>query len=159
MTRLDLGTAILLAVNNHSGQKDWAKWPYVTHPLRLMTRMETEDTKILAVLHDVVEDCPGVSFHSLELAGLEPHLLEALQLLTRQDNHDPAGYDAYVDKLSTNPLARKVKIADLEDNMSLTRMPREIKESDVPRLATYYRSWVKLKKLEDPSFTTKVGSP
>lgn len=148
MPTFTLEDAIEIAVRAHKGQKDWSGWPYVTHPLRLMTRMETEELKILAVLHDVVEDT-DVTLEQLAEFGMTLDLVTALRLLTRTDEFKtPAGYHAYVVRLSTNQLARKVKIADLEDNMDIKRMPRPTEKKDVARLASYYEHWKLLKEID-----------
>lgn len=152
----DLELAIHIAVMAHKGQKDWAGWPYITHPLRLMSKMETEETKILAVLHDVLEDTECTEDDLLK-AGMPENLLNSLKLLTRDNTRDSSDYEEYIAKISKDPLARKVKIADLEDNMSITRMPTNVIGRDVPRLSRYFNSWVTLKTVEDPFFKTVIG--
>jgi (p)ppGpp synthase/HD superfamily hydrolase len=131
-----LDEAILLAVKAHFGQKDKAGAPYITHPLRLMFRQNSEPARIAAVLHDVVEDTP-VTIAELREAGFAEEILEAVQLLT----HDPMDtYDQYVAKLRPNAIARAVKLADLEDNMRLERNAT-LTEKDWERLQRYHRAW------------------
>jgi (p)ppGpp synthase/HD superfamily hydrolase len=131
----DLGDAILLAVKAHYGQKDKAGEPYILHPLRLMFRQNSEPTRIAAVLHDVVEDTP-VTLEQLREAGFSEDILDAVALLT----HDPLDtYEDYVAKIKTNPIARAVKLADLEDNMRLERVS-ELSEKDWVRLQRYHRA-------------------
>jgi (p)ppGpp synthase/HD superfamily hydrolase len=136
----DLGEAILLAVRAHHGQKDKAGEPYILHPLRLMFRQNSEAARIAAVLHDVVEDTP-VTLEQLRDAGFAEEIPDAVALLT----HDPEdSYEDYVAKIKTNPIARAVKLADLEDNMRLERVA-EPTERDWVRLQRYHRAWLELR--------------
>jgi len=131
-----LAEAILLAVKAHFGQKDKAGAPYILHPLRLMFRQNSEAARIAAVLHDVVEDTP-VTLEQLRDAGFAEEILAAVQLLT----HDPMDtYDQYIARLKSNPIARAVKLADLEDNMRLERNAT-LTEKDWERLQRYHRAW------------------
>jgi (p)ppGpp synthase/HD superfamily hydrolase len=138
----DLGEAILLAVKAHHGQKDRAGEPYILHPLRLMFRQNSTATRIAAMLHDVVEDTP-VTLEQLQDAGFSEEILEAVALLT----HNPRdSYEEYVSRIKPNPIARAVKMADLEDNMRLERVP-EPTERDWARLQRYHRAWRELRAL------------
>ena len=134
-----LEEAILLAVKAHFGQKDRAGAPYILHPLRLMFRQASEAARIAAALHDVVEDTP-VTLEQLRDAGFAEEVVAAVECLT----HDPAdSYDEYIAKLKRNPIARAVKLADLEDNMRLERMA-SLTEKDWERLQRYHRVWKEL---------------
>ena len=113
-----LERAIAFAVEKHAGQVDRYGRPYILHPLRLMNAMDTDEERTAAVLHDVLEDCPGVTPADLERSGVPPAVLEAVELLTRGDDES---WDDYIARLAPNPLARKVKLADLADNMDLKR--------------------------------------
>jgi len=115
-----LEKAIQIAVNAHIGQKDRMGVPYILHPLRVMHSVDTTDAKIVAILHDVVEDTE-VTFDDLIAAGIPKHLVITLRLLTHTDN---LTYEDYIMRLSENPLAVKVKLADLKDNMDLTRIKK-----------------------------------
>ena len=131
-----LDEAILVAVKAHFGQRDTAGTPDILHPLRLMFRQNSEAARIAAVLHDVVEDTP-VTLEQLRDAGFAEEIVAAVQLLT----HDPMDtYDQYIAKLKTNPIARAVKRADLEDNMRLERNAA-LTEKDWERLQRYHRAW------------------
>jgi len=136
----DLQKALEIAVEAHNGQQGKDGSPYVLHPIRLMLSLESNDARIAALLHDVVEDTP-VAIDDLRSAGFSETVLEAIRLLTHLDHDD---YDEYVEKLSKNPLARQVKLADLTDNMNIKRLP-EVREKDLQRLAKYHRVWKKLK--------------
>jgi (p)ppGpp synthase/HD superfamily hydrolase len=137
----NLDEAILLAVKAHHGQTDRSGEPYILHPLRLMFRQNSTATRIAAVLHDVVEDTP-VTFEQLADAGFSEEILDAVALLT----HDPKdSYEEYVARIKTNPVARAVKLADLEDNMRLERIGGEPTEKDWLRLQKYHRAWKELR--------------
>lgn len=131
-----LARAIQIATEAHQGQKDRYGAPYILHPLRVMQRLVTSAEKTAGILHDVVEDTDW-TFESLRKEGFPDDLLEALKAVTKQDRED---YEQFVRRSAANPLAKRVKIADLEDNMDLTRMP-EVSEKDVPRLQKYVKSW------------------
>ena len=136
----NLDEAILLAVKAHHGQKDKAGEPYILHPLRLMFRQNSEAARIVAMLHDVVEDT-AVTMEQLRDAGFSQEILDAVTLLT----HDPQySYEEYVARLKTNPLARSVKLADLEDNMRMERVA-ELTEREWARLQRYHRAWRELR--------------
>jgi len=128
----NLEKAIEIAVNAHQGQKDKAGMPYVLHPLRIMIKQDTLEAMIAAVLHDVVEDT-DVTLDQIAEAGFSETVLGAIRLLTH-DQDTP--YMEYVNALATNPIARKVKIADLIDNMDMDRIPKP-QEKDYLRLEKY----------------------
>lgn len=131
-----LDEAILLAVKAHFGQRDRAGAPYILHPLRLMFRQNSEAARIAAVLHDVVEDTP-VTLEQLREEGFAEEVVDAVECLTR----DPMDtYDQYIARLTPNPVARAVKLADLEDNMRLERNAT-LTERDWERLQRYHRAW------------------
>ena len=98
-----LEKALQIAVESHAGQTDKSGQPYILHPLRLMMRMATEAEKIVALLHDVVEDTP-VTFDELEKMGFGSEVLEPLRLLTHDKTVD---YFEYLAAVKTNPIARK----------------------------------------------------
>jgi len=140
--------AVALARRAHDGQRDKAGAPYIGHPLRIMARMDTDAERIAAVLHDVVEDsrdsAAPITFAELEAMDLPAEAIVAVRLLTRTDDGtDPAAYDAYIEAILADPIARKVKLADVEDNLDLTRLPA-ITEKDEQRLAKYRRTRARL---------------
>lgn len=134
-----LEKAILIAVEAHRGQTDRARQPYILHPLRLMTRMRTEEARIVAVLHDVVEDSPW-TLEALRQSGFSDEIVDAVDALTKREGE---AYDKQVNRAAANALAREVKLADLEDNMDLRRQG-EVREQDVARLNKYRRAWEQL---------------
>lgn len=131
-----LEEAIALAVEAHRGQRDRAGAPYVLHPLRMMFRVETDAERVAAVLHDVVEDTEW-TLEGLRERGFPEEVMEAVDHLTRREGE---AYDAFVRRAAAHPVARRVKIADLEDNMDLRRTGR-VDGGDVERLNRYFRAW------------------
>ena len=136
--------AVILAVEVHKGQKDKGGYPYVTHPLRVMFECKGEYSRMTAVLHDTIEDSNIVSLQLLGAQGYPLPVIEALAYLTRGKDET---YAQYIDRISKNDIARKVKIADLRDNLDVTRLPF-IEDGDVYRLNKYLKALRKLEKIE-----------
>lgn len=132
-----LERAIETAVRAHHGQIGKDGLPYLLHPLRLMARMETVEEQIVAVLHDVVEDSE-ITIDDLRREGFSEYALEAIALLTHDKEKVP--YDDYVHALKPHALARKVKLADLEDNSNLRRLV-QVEDKDLERVKKYHRAW------------------
>jgi (p)ppGpp synthase/HD superfamily hydrolase len=128
--------AVSIAARAHRGQKDKAGATYLLHPLRMMLRMDTEATMMAAVLHDVVEDTEW-TFERLREAGFSEEVLEAIDCLTHREGES---YQEFVERVRTNPIARQVKIADLEDNMNVRRI-NQIGPKELERLEKYHRAW------------------
>ena len=140
--KLHLGRAIELAKQHHKGQTDKAGKPYIEHPLRVMNQMKSEEEKIVAVLHDIVEDT-DISLNDLKNEGFSEEVVSAVECLTKQDGEN---YDSYIERISFNPLAVKIKLADLEDNRDLTRLP-QVTDKDLERLEKYDKALEKLTRL------------
>ncbi len=134
-----LEDAIVLAATAHRGQTDKAGQPYVLHPLRMMVRMANEAEQLTALLHDVVEDTP-VTLEDLRQAGYPEEVVRAVDALTRRDGEE---YEAFVERAGSDPLARRVKIADLEDNLQLTRIA-DPQQKDHERIERYRRALAQL---------------
>ena len=132
---MTLERAIALAALAHEGQLDKAGQPYILHPLRVMLRVTTGDERLAAVLHDVVEDC-GISLEELGHRGVPARVVEAVDALTRRSDET---YEAYVRRAASNSIANSVKLADLEDNSDLSRLP-EPTEADLARTERYRRA-------------------
>lgn len=132
----NLERAIRLAAEAHQGQTDKAGMPYILHPLRVMFGMQAEAEMMTAVLHDVIEDTEW-TLDTLREEGFPEQVLKALDLLTRRDEES---YEAFIDRVKDNPIARRVKLADLEDNMDIKRIS-SLTERDGKRLAKYHRAW------------------
>ena len=134
--------AIALAADAHRGQRDKSGQPYILHPIRVMLRCQTDEQRIAAVLHDVVEDT-GRTFDDLRQLGYPEEIIAALDCLTKREGEP---YEAFVERAASDPIARVVKIADIEDNMDLRRLPG-ISEKDVERIARYVRGWRRLQEV------------
>ena len=134
-----LEDAIRLAVEAHHGQRDKVGQPYILHPLRVMFRLTTEAEQIVGVLHDVVEDTK-YTFDDLRRLGYSEQILEALDGVTRRESES---YEEFVLRSKKNPIARKVKLADLDDNMDPRRMIG-VTDKDMERLARYRKAWAVL---------------
>ena len=135
-----LENCIALAVKAHEGQQDKSGRPYILHPLHLMAQMDTDEEMMTAVLHDVVEDT-GYTLADLRDMGLPEPVILALGLLTH--DKEAASYDEYVMQLKPNPIARKVKMADLRHNMDIRRL-NSVGEKEAARLEKYRRAWAYL---------------
>lgn len=110
--------ALKLCFEAHKNQTDKSGMPYVFHPFHLAEQMKDEDTTIVALLHDVVEDT-DYTIADLKRMGFPTNVLEALELLTHNDG---TPYMEYVAKIKDNPIAKAVKLADLEHNSDLSRL-------------------------------------
>ncbi|WP_430885164.1 GTP pyrophosphokinase [Fusibacter sp. JL216-2] len=113
-----LEKAILIAIKAHYGQLDKGGQPYILHPLRVMQSCNSDLEKICAVLHDVIEDT-NISLNELREEGFSEEVLVILDLLTKKEQED---YSTFIDRISKNETACRVKIADLQDNMNLSRI-------------------------------------
>jgi (p)ppGpp synthase/HD superfamily hydrolase len=131
--------AISIAVKAHEGQQDKAGAVYILHPLRMMLKMESEADMIVAVLHDVVEDS-ALTLDDLRQQGFPQEVLDAIDSLTRRAGES---YAAFIERAGRNPIARRVKLADLEDNMNITRMGT-LSDKDLERLKRYHEAWLLL---------------
>ena len=134
----DLEKAIQLAVEAHAGDTDKAGATYIRHPLRLMQQMETETERVVAVLHDVVEDTAHDLDDIEEEFGAE--VRDAVDAVTKREGEE---YDDLIDRAAANPVSCSVKIADLEDNMDVTRL-NSVDADLGERLEKYHRSWERL---------------
>jgi (p)ppGpp synthase/HD superfamily hydrolase len=137
-----LEDAISLAVQAHRGQVDKAGQPYILHPLRVMLGLDTEAERLAGVLHDVVEDTRDrepegrITLATLRQLGFPEIVVEALDCLTRREGES---YEDFIQRLKPNPLARRVKLADLTDNLDVRRL-ESIGERDLERLNRYIRA-------------------
>ena len=137
MTNLD--QAIALACQAHHGQTDNAGQPYILHPLRLMMTFSDEQSQIIAVLHDTVEDSP-VTLDELRAAGFASDTVDAIDALTRRPDET---YETFIDRVAVDPLATTVKIEDLKHNMDTTRL-NTLTAKDHERLDRYHRALQRL---------------
>lgn len=113
-----LERAIYLAVIAHTGQLDKVGQPYILHPLRVMLSVSTESERVVAILHDVVEDTPWTC-EDLLASGFSKYQVEAVRAITKVKGQK---YEDYIRQVKVNPLALSVKMADISDNMSPRRL-------------------------------------
>lgn len=127
--------AILIAVIAHKGQKDKAGKAYIMHPVRVMVSLETVMEKIVAVLHDVLEDSNWTK-EDLRVWGFSEEIVGIIVALTRR--HSERYFD-YIERLSQHPITTRVKLADLRDNMNLKRIKNPSGE-DFLRMKKYQKA-------------------
>ena len=127
-----LERAVEIAARAHAGQIDKAGKPYIFHPLRLMFAVKTPAEQIAAVLHDVVEDST-ITLEDLTAAGFAQEILDAIQALTKRKGEDRL---SAAQRAADDPIARNVKLADVTDNMNLSRIAHPT-EADRARMAEY----------------------
>jgi len=130
---MNLERAIAIAAAAHADQVDKAGAPYISHPLRVMRAQDSEDARIVAVLHDVVEDCSGWTFKRLKDEGFSTTVIDALRLVTKIEGEN---YEDFVRRAAGNPISRVVKIADIQDNMDLSRISN-VTTRDLERIEKY----------------------
>jgi (p)ppGpp synthase/HD superfamily hydrolase len=131
--------ALQIAAKAHEGQRDKEGQPYILHPLRVMMAVEGEEAKVVAVLHDVVEDT-SVTLDDLRQAGFTERVLAAVACVTHRKNEP---YADYVVRCKGDDIARRVKLADLQDNTRLDRtiLRPERLGHDLARVRRYLLSY------------------
>ncbi len=102
------------------------------HPLRVMQACRTGPAQIVAVLHDVIEDTDW-TIARLRMEGFDESILAALDAVTKRDGEE---YQDFVSRAAQNSIAREVKLADIRDNMDLTRIANPT-ERDRHRIERY----------------------
>lgn len=139
-----LGLAIAIVAEAFKDKIDNGGQPYILHCLYVMNKTQgDEERKIIAVLHDLLEDCsPEWSADRLASLGFSIRIITALDLLTHKKGEDYL--DVYIKKIATNPDAREVKLRDLEHNSMITRL-KGLREKDIDRLVKYQRAYVYLR--------------
>ena len=139
-TKHQLELAISIAIYAHEDQTQWNGSPYILHPLHLMNQFDNEFLKILAVLHDSVEDSGGKVTLDMIRDNLGDDVADRILLLTHDKNDT---YGDYINEIALDKYATAVKIADLEHNMDVRRIGKVHK-----KLATYIKSWKALKQVQ-----------
>ena len=129
--------AIAIAAEAHAGQKDRGGAPYILHPIRLMIQMDSENAMMAAVLHDVVENSVW-TLDDLRKEGYSNEVLNAVDSLTHRDKEGEDYWD-YIQRAKSDPIAIKVKLADLEDNLNPDRL-NEVTEKDEKRFDRYRKA-------------------
>lgn len=131
-----LEKAIIIATKAHDGQTDKAGVPYILHPIRVSNRCRTDEERIVAILHDTIEDTDVTPDYLLS-EGFQKNIVEAVLSVTRNEGES---YEDFVIRSKQNPIGRQVKIHDLEDNMDITRL-RQLTEKDLKRLNKYLTAY------------------
>src|SRR5215203_2392256 len=144
-----LERAIEIAASAHAGQLDKAGKPYILHPLRMMLQMATNDERIVAVLHDVVEDGPGWTLARLRKEGFSEEVIAGVDAVTDRKKQGE-DYDAFVRRAALNPLGKVVNFADLKDNCDLSRIA-EPGQKDHDRIAKYRDAIATLEGMAGPA--------
>lgn len=122
--------AFLIACKAHKGQKDRGGKPYIFHPLNVAIHSKGKDAKIVALMHDVVEDS---DMSLCDIKGFSKNIMDALDVMTHRKY---VKYMTYIEVISENPLAKKVKMKDLEHNMQIRRIKNPTYE-DFERVRKY----------------------
>ena len=129
-----LALAIAIANQAHAGQLDKAGKPYILHPLTVMAQMDTLESKIVAVLHDAIEDS-DLKIEDLVEQGFPEFITDAIAAITKLEGEP---YEVYILRVKSNAIARKVKIADVTHNMDISRISNPT-EKDFQRLEKYQK--------------------
>ncbi len=124
---MNLKRAIEIAKQAHSGQVDEAGKPYALHPMRVRLTMKTRAEKIVAVLHDVVEQTDW-TLDQLRAEGFSEEIIHAIDALTRKASEKT--YKSFIRRIAKNKIATKVKIADIKDNLQPFRYRDPISLND-----------------------------
>jgi (p)ppGpp synthase/HD superfamily hydrolase len=133
-----LEKSIIIATTAHSGQFDKGGNPYILHPLRVMLTLDNDEDRIVGILHDVLEDT-SITLRHLEDNGFlgEIEILDALISITRKSNES---YKDFILRVKLNPIALRVKLADLKDNMNISRINTPT-EKDFLRIEKYKKAY------------------
>ncbi|MCY6483891.1 GTP pyrophosphokinase [Clostridium aestuarii] len=137
-----LSKAIIIATQAHEGQTDKGGNPYILHPLRIMLKMNDETSQIVAILHDTIEDT-DITLEYLSKEGFSEETIKALSSITRIRDED---YMQFIKRCKNNRIGRIVKLADLEDNSNIKRIPNPSKK-DYDRLEKYKQAKNELLKI------------
>lgn len=131
--------ALERALKAYAGKRDKAGMPYILHPLRLMAKMSDLEAQVVALLHDVIEDSDATP-DDLRKEGFPDNVVEAVIALTRLPDET---YSDFIERLRPNALARRIKLADIEDNLNVLRLP-SLGSTDLRRVEKYHRAWRRL---------------
>ena len=136
-----LEKALAIATKAHAGQTDKAGAAYIFHPIRVSCRCFTDEEKIVALLHDTIEDT-NVTADYLLSEGFPRNIVDSILSVTRNENES---YEDFIKRCHLNPIGRQVKLHDLEDNMDISRLP-QVTEKDLARLNKYIEAYRYLKE-------------
>lgn len=130
----DLNKALVLASIFHNGIKDKGGNNYILHPLKVMDNLKVKEEKcrIVAILHDILEDTI-ITISDLRELGFSEDIIDALDCLSRRENET---YKEFIKRVGTNDIAIYVKLADLQNNLDISRIPNPT-EQDHKRMIKY----------------------
>ena len=134
----DVAAARALAERRHAGQVDKAGLPYITHPQRVAGRLEAPEAQVVGWLHDTIEDTE-LTLPEIE-AQSGPMTAAAVDAISKREGED---WNAYLERVKADPVARQVKISDLIDNSNLSRLPR-VTMKDAKRQTKYNKALKKM---------------
>ena len=128
--------AMQIAIKVHRGQLDKGGDDYINHPVRVERRCICQEDRLVALLHDTIED-GNIASEYLLLVGFSQEVVDAVLSVSRKRGED---YFEFIQRCKANPIERRVKICDLEDNMDITRL-KELTEKDIERLKKYHKAY------------------
>ena len=128
--------AMQIAIKVHRGQLDKGGNDYINHPIRVSENCSLDEEKIVALLHDTIED-GDITADYLLMQGFPNYIVDSVMSVTRSKDED---YFDFIQRCKANPIGRRVKICDLEDNMDITRL-NELTEKDIERLKKYHKAY------------------
>lgn len=129
-----LDKALFLVENGHYGQRDKTGKAYFLHPMRVAMRCSTDEQRLVALLHDIIED---TNYTASDLRHSFPKkIVDAIVSVTNREGED---YDAFVARAKKNPIGRVVKLHDLEDNLDVLRLT-ELDDRMMARYNKYLRA-------------------
>lgn len=131
-----LEKALQIATKAHKGQTDKVGAPYILHLIRVMNAGQTQNEKICGILHDLIEDTPW-TLEELRKESFSEEIINTLDCITKQPDEE---YLHFIKRIQKNPLAIRVKINDLRDNMDITRLDY-LTEEDTKRLNKYLKAY------------------
>ena len=110
-----LHKAITIACEAHQGQFSINGEPYILHPLRLLIKAKSNEERIIAILHDVIEKT-NISLLDLKNKGFDQNIISSIDSLSRRRSES---YIEYIERLMQNKISVKIKLLDLADNMKI----------------------------------------
>ena len=128
--------AIQIAIKVHEGQVDKGGNDYINHPIRVSENCSLDEEKIVALLHDTIED-GDITADYLLMQGFPHDIVDAVLSVSRNKDED---YFDFIQRCKVNPIGCRVKIADLKDNMDITRL-KELTHKDIERLKKYHKAY------------------
>lgn len=140
-----LNKAIEIATKAHATQLDKGGKPYIEHPLRVMKNVNTTEEKIVAILHDVIEDSHDITLDNLIELGFSENVVAAIDAISKRSGEK---YSHYLQRVIKEPIALTVKIADMTDNMDLSRIANPT-DQDYQRAKKYQKNISKLQKISN----------